>query len=343
LPPLSVSLTTPSAVCDGQVASLVASATGGDGNYIFDWGNGMVTTSNILQISPSVTTDYSVIVQDGCTTPWDTATVTVSISPMPEVHVTRTPYSGCAPVSVQFDNNTENYTYTYFWDFDDSESGTNNFSDLKKPSHVYTVTGAYEVLTVVTTPMGCKDSVYTVVRLFDSPTADFNAFPWSTGLFEPEIDFSDASIGEIAAWEWDFGDGKVSGAQNPTHVYMEQGEFPVTLVVVNTQSCIDSIVKNIVIMEDHRIYFPTAINLRSPGNDEFYPIGVGIDEDNYQMTIYDRWGELIFTTKDWNTHWEGRFNNKGDYVPQGVYTYIVTLRDKYGKDYTYAGTVTVFK
>jgi PKD repeat protein len=343
LPPLSVSLVTPSAVCDGQVASLVASATGGDGNYIFDWGNGMVTTSNILQISPSITTDYSVIVKDGCTTPWDTATVTVSISPMPEVHITRTPYSGCAPVSVQFNNNTENYTYTYYWDFDDSDSGTNNYSDLKKPTHVYTVTGQYNVLTVVTTPMGCKDSVTTVVRLFDSPIADFNAFPWSTGLFSPEIDFTDASVGDIAAWEWDFGDGGISGVQSPTHVYMEQGEFPVTLVVVNTQSCLDSITKNIVIMEDHRIYFPTAINLRSPGNDEFYPIGVGVDTDNYQMTIYDRWGELIFTTKDWNTHWKGRYNNKGDYVPQGVYTYIVTLRDKYAKDYTYAGTVTVFK
>ena len=126
-----------------------------------------------------------------------------------------------------------------------------------------------------------------------------------------------------------------SGGQNTTHTYLDQGEFPVTLTVYSQQGCVDTITKNIEIVDDHRIYFPNAINLRSPGNDEFYPIGVGVDEDNYQMTIYNRWGEMIFQTRDWYTHWQGRYDmDKGDYVPQGVYTYVVKLRDKYGKDYT---------
>jgi PKD repeat protein len=341
--PLSLVVITPSAICEGQVSTLVANVTGGDGNYVYDWGNGQVTTSNTLNISPIVSTDYTVIVSDGCTTPRDTVTITAAVSAMPEVHIIRTPYTGCSPLLVDFDNNTDNMTYSYYWEFDDMESGTNNYSDLKRPTHTFEATGVYDVLAVVSTSMGCKDSADIQVVVHDGPLAEFNAFPWSTGLFEPEIDFVDASVGAIA-WEWSFGDGGTSGGQNPTHTYLEQGEFPVTLTVYSQQGCLDTVTKNIEIIDDHRIYFPTAINLRSPGNDEFYPIGVGVDEESYRMTIYNRWGELIFTTNDWYTHWKGRYEmDKGDYVPQGVYTYVVVLRDKYGKDYTYAGSVTVFK
>lgn len=343
LPPLSLIVTTPSAICQGQISTLVANATGGDGNYVFDWGNGIVTTTNTLDISPLINTDFMVVVSDGCTTPRDTSYVTAIVSPSPEVHLSRNPYTGCAPLSVTFDNNTDNLTYTYYWEFDDEDSGPNNYSDLKRPTHIFNETGLYQVLAVVTTPMGCVDSARVSLNVHDSPIANFVAFPWSTGLFEPEITFEDQSVDAIA-WEWNFGDNGVSGSQNPVHVYMEQGEFPVTLTVYSQEGCLDTVTKIIEIIDDHRIYFPTAINLRSPGNDEFYPIGVGVDVDNYQMTIYNRWGEMIFTTKDWSTHWKGRYNmDKGDYVPQGVYTYVVTLRDKYGKDYTYSGTVTVFK
>lgn len=343
LPPLSLNVITPPAICIGQVSNLIANVTGGDGNYIFDWGNGQVTTSNELLISPTSDTEFMVIVRDGCTTPPDTAIVTAAVSEMPEVHLTRQPYTGCTPLSVVFDNNTENMTYNYYWEFNDIESGVNNFSDLKRPTHVFEEKGFYKVMAVVSTPMGCIDTAYVQVNVHQGPIADFNAFPWSTGIFEPEVDFVDASIGAIA-WEWNFGDASTSAAQDPTHTFMEQGVFPVSLTVASSHGCIDSITKNITINEEHRIYFPTAINLRSPGNDEFYPIGVGVDEENYQMTIYDRWGEPIFTTKDWNVHWKGRYTmNKGDYVPQGVYSYVVKLRDKYGKDRTYSGTFMVFK
>jgi PKD repeat protein len=343
LPPLNLVVTTPSAICVGQISTLVANATGGDGNYTYDWGNGIVTTSNTLNISPVVNTDLTVTVRDGCTTPPASVNVTAAVSPMPEVNIVRSPYTGCTPLTVTFDNNTENLTYSYYWEFDDFNSGVNNFSDLKRPVHTFNEIGNYNVMVVVTTPMGCKDTTRVLVRVHQGPIADFVAHPWSTGLFSPEISFSDASVGGIA-WEWDFGDGSISEQQNPVHIYMAQGEFPVTQRVYSQQGCVDSVTKYITINEDHRIYFPTAINLRSPGNDEFYPIGVGVDVDNYQMTIYNRWGEVIFTTTDWNTHWKGRYSqDKGDYVPQGVYVYVVTLRDKYGKDYTYSGNVMVFK
>lgn len=343
LPPLSLTVTTPSAVCQGQMSTLIANASGGDGNYVYDWGNGIVTTDNTMNISPDTTTTYTVILRDGCTTPADTASITASIAPMPEVHIVRNPHTGCAPLSVTFDNNTSNLTYSYSWDFDDPESGTNNYSNLKRPVHTFHESGQYNVNVIVTTNLGCKDSASVIVNIHEGPVADFVAHPWSTGLFEPEIEFTDASYDAIA-WEWDFGDGTGSSEQSPTHVYFAQGEYPVKLLVYSKHACKDSIVKHVNIIDDMRIYFPTAINVRSPGNHEFYPKGVGIDVENYRMSIFNRWGEMIYTTRNYDDRWQGRYNNnKGDYVPQGVYTYVVTLRDKYGKDYTFSGHFTVFK
>ncbi|HQN94244.1 MAG TPA: gliding motility-associated C-terminal domain-containing protein, partial [Prolixibacteraceae bacterium] len=103
-------------------------------------------------------------------------------------------------------------------------------------------------------------------------------------------------------------------------------------------------IKNVEIIEDLLFYVPTAINIRTPGNDEFYPKGSGIDLLSYEMSVFDRWGEEIFHTNDFYEHWQGRYNqNRGDYVPQGVYAWLITLKDKYGKDHTYTGYVTVFK
>ena len=340
--PLSLIVSTPSAICQGQVSTLTALASGGDGNYRYDWGDGIITTSNTFHVSPNATTTFTIIVSDGCTTPPDTAIVTTSVAPMPEMHIVRNPYTGCSPLTVTFDNNTNNLNYSYYWDFDDPTSSS-PWSDLKRPLHTFIETGVYNVKVVVSTNLGCKDSTTVLVRVHEGPTADFIANPWSTGLFEPEINFNDASTGAVA-WEWDFGDGSGSSETNPTHVYFNQGEFPVTLTVYSQYACKDTVTKQITIIDDLRIYFPTAINLRSPGNNEFYPKGVGIDVENYQMTIYNRWGEIIYTTRDYNGRWQGRYNNnKGDFVPQGVYTYVVTLRDKYGKDYTFSGYFTVFK
>lgn len=342
-PPLDLSVVVPSSICEGDVAVITANTTGGDGNYVYYWSTGVTTTENTIQVSPMVSTAYQVIVADGCGTPNDTADVVVNVSPQPEIHLTKDPYKGCSPLTVIFNNETTVMTYSYNWDFGDPTSGENNWSDLKQPTHTFENSGTYTVNAEVTTNFGCKASDYVVIVVDFAPNADFVAHPWSTGLFDAHIDFSDATDYAIA-WEWNFGDGSTSGSQNPEHTYYSQGIFPVQLVAFSQEGCSDTIVKNVEIIEDLLFYVPTAINIRTPGNDEFYPKGSGIDLLSYEMSVFDRWGEEIFHTNDFYEHWQGRYNqNRGDYVPQGVYAWLITLKDKYGKDHTYTGYVTVFK
>ena len=214
---------------------------------------------------------------------------------------------------------------------------------MKRPVHLYEEAGYYDVNVLVTTEHGCRDSASVNIRVKENPTADFIAQPWTAGAFSSTVHFVDQSI-NATAWKWMFGDDGMSTIQHPDYIFEETGDIPVTLIAFNNIGCTDTITQEVHIIEEHRFYVPTAINLHSPGNNEFYPKGVGIDYDTYEMTIFDRWGNPLFSTNNIEEHWQGRFEqNKGDYVPQGIYTWVITLRDKFGKEHKYSGTVTVLK
>ncbi|MDA3819775.1 MAG: PKD domain-containing protein [Candidatus Delongbacteria bacterium] len=342
-PPLDIVVTSPGAVCLGQTAILQATANGGDGDYTYNWGHGIVTENPQLAFSPETQTHFEVILTDGCGTPPDTAEITLTVSPQPVIDIVRTPTKGCAPLSVSFDNNTSNYTYAYHWNFDDEDSGDNNTSTLKNPVHDFEYPGYYDVSVVVTTDQGCSDSITVNVNIKENPTADFIAKPWTAGAYVSSVHFINQSFA-ATSWKWFFGDDGTSTMENPDHVFEENGDIPVKLIAFNNIGCTDTITQEVHIIEEHRFYMPTAINVHSPENNEFGPVGRGIDYDTYEMTIFNRWGELIFSTTDFDESWNGRTDhNKGDYVPNGTYTWVITLRDKFGKDHLYSGKVTVFK
>ena len=62
-------------------------------------------------------------------------------------------------------------------------------------------------------------------------------------------------------------------------------------------------------------------------NNTFIPvISEAFDEQNYLLSIYNRWGVLIFQSKDKNIGWDGSYN--GTMSPDGIYTYSVELKLK---------------
>jgi PKD repeat protein len=282
---------------------------------------------------------YSIIVDD------DTVSenITISVLELPEINIVRTPYTDCAPASIEFTNKTDAEDYLYNWEAEMPGSLPNQYSNLKTTSFEYSLAGIYSVHLNVTTSEGCTDTAKVLVTIQNPPKADFNSFPTKTGLFNPRIEFEDRSTGALV-WEWDFGDGNISNKQHPVHMYRVPGEYNVVLRILSEFLCSDSIVKTVTIVEDHKLYFPTAINITSFENNEFYPKGVGIDKDNYELIVYNRFGEEIFKTKDFEKKWAGKYNsNKGEYVPQGLYSYFCRVRDLNGRFHVYSGQVSVFR
>jgi hypothetical protein len=84
-PPLAVTLTASDVdICVGDFVQLNAvGASGGDGNYTYTWIPGIGSTPNPPQQSPTITTNYVIILSDGCGTPVASDTATVVVNPTP--------------------------------------------------------------------------------------------------------------------------------------------------------------------------------------------------------------------------------------------------------------------
>jgi gliding motility-associated-like protein len=98
----------------------------------------------------------------------------------------------------------------------------------------------------------------------------------------------------------------------------------------------------IVIDPEFTFFIPNAFSPNDDGiNDEFYGKGEYIKE--YEMNIFDRWGNLIYHCEDINDHWDGRANHGSEVAQEDVYVYVVKLTDNHDKKHKYIGTVTIVK
>lgn len=136
--------------------------------------------------------------------------------------------SNCAPLWVNFTDNSTGPVTTWDWNFGDDATST-----LQDPSHEYNTSGTYTVtLTVCST--NCCDTMTKVdyLEVNDVPLADFSSSP-TQGDAPLTVNFTDLSTGNPTGWNWTFGDGGTSSDQNTSHTYNDSGLFTVTLTAAN--------------------------------------------------------------------------------------------------------------
>ncbi|MEW5701530.1 MAG: S8 family serine peptidase [Candidatus Zixiibacteriota bacterium] len=141
------------------------------------------------------------------------------------------PTSGCAPLAVQFTDQSTGGPTSWSWDFGDGGTST-----LQNPSHTYTGSGSFTVTLTATNAQGSDSEIktnYIVVSTGSAPVADFVGSPL-TGEAPLTVYFTDLSTNSPTSWSWTFGDGGTSTAQNPSHVYTSAGTYTVALTASNS-------------------------------------------------------------------------------------------------------------
>ena len=131
------------------------------------------------------------------------------------------------------------------WDFGDGGSST-----AQNPSHTYAADGTYTVSLTVTDDVGDTDSASQNVSVSSGPTnsAPTASFMHScSGLTCDFTDTSSDSDGTIASWNWDFGDGGSSTAQNPSHTYAADGTYTVSVTVTDDVGDTDTASQNVTV------------------------------------------------------------------------------------------------
>jgi len=301
--------TNASLVSTGSVSSILWTIDGAD-----------YTSNTVLYIFPT-SGDYPIRVisesDRGCK---DTLTRAVSIHPLPMLDVQLAVDSGCIPFDAEVINKSTISlgainTTTYTWG-----DGTVNQSN----THIYDIPGTYAVSIVAESDQGCRDSIVisNLVRVYDLPTADFSFTPLEPSTLTEFVTFKDSSTTDVIQWDWTTSDGGYYTGILAEHQFLDSGEYNVTLTVVNDKGCIDNISKLIYVNADLFVHIPNGFSPNGDGINDTYGLG-GLTQGVFQLklTIYNRWGELIYTASNVNDRWDGTY--KGKPVPQGVYLYLV--------------------
>jgi len=188
--------------------------------------------------------------------------------------------------------------------------------------------------------LNLSDTAVHQLVVVDAPIANFTYEPLNPILSE-NIYFTDLSIG-ATQWHWYFGDDTHSYIPNPIHTYYNLGLYDVSLTVTNEYGCKDTVYQTVIPYDNEMIYFPNAIHINGDGiNDVFNVIGTGWSPENFELRIFNRWGEQIYFTTDINAGWDGTDNRTGEKVQIGVYIWKVQIMDFANNVKKYVGYVSV--
>lgn len=325
-------------ICAGDSIQLNSSG-GGDYQWIPGAGLSDAQVSNPLAF-PEDTTIYTLVTRFGNCLP-DTDQVIIAVMPMPVVSFLPDTSRGCPTLCVQFNNSSGLHSRSCHWDF-----GDGNQAMSCDPIHCYEKTGKYRINLSLTDSNGCTGfSPPGMVRVHGIPEAGFSMEPPVTDIFNAAIQFYDNSI-DAVSWEWHFGDSANSTSieENPAHIYGDTGSYQVRLIVENEYSCVDTIYHTLIIRDAYTIYVPNAFSPNGDGlNDVFNFKGTGIDPDEFEMWIFDRWGNRIFHTEDMNEGWDGRANGGTLTAQQDVYVWIIEAQDFNLEKYRLMGHVSLIR
>lgn len=224
--------------------NLSSSPNGYIARWEWDFGDGTSQTV-IFPDDPNVAHLYSnpgtfqvtltVTDSDSCT---NSTFRNVIIVANPIADFTFTP--ACNQQPVQFTDlsseNGGNSLVSWYWEFGDPASGVNNISTLQNPSHIFSSSGTFDVLMIVTNTDGCTDTVTKPVTVNSLPNVVISTDADTICVYDV-ANFYGSGSANIVTWFWTFGDGGTSVLQNPQHVYSSPGVYNITLTAMDDQGC----------------------------------------------------------------------------------------------------------
>ena len=309
--------------CDGDVVTL-----SGSGAQTYVWDNGV--TDNVGFV-PAATATYTVVGTDvnGCI---GTDDIIVVVEMLPNVSFFGDSLEGCEPHEVVFVNTTTagSDLLDCIWGFD---GGTVLQEACDTAFVEFEYGGLFDVSLTTTTVNGCTSSVTypDYIYVEDTPSASFTVSTTSVLSLNTEVFFTNTSSGAVN-YIWDFGDSTEQVTSvNPSHEFPETAStgYPVTLYAYSPIGCVDSSITVILVKQEIIFYIP---NTFTPDGDEFnqswQPVfTAGFDPYDFDLFVFNRWGEVVWESHDASVGWDGTFNGK--LVPSGSYTWKIEFKTEH--------------
>jgi gliding motility-associated-like protein len=325
-------------LCEGDSVTITATGTGGiPSKYQFLWDNGIGNQKQI-RVSPNFDTKYTVILTDNCSNFTDTSAL-VDIMPLPNISFDISPNPQCVGQTINFTNNTiDKAQMELKWDFGDGNTST----DID-PVYSYSAPGIYDVKLWARNSYGCADSLvlYSGMRIDLAPVAHFDYSPIEINITESTVEFKNNTV-NANTYSWTFGDGGSSTDFEPTYTYNDTGHFVITLMASNDIGCQSPYSVNVFVRDVFQMFIPSAFSPNDGDNlnNELTMNAKGVKE--FEILIYNRWGQLLYSSEDWTKAWSGR-DSDGNFYPMGTYFYTARVLDVNRERYDLKGSINIIR
>ncbi len=227
---------------------------------------------------------------------------------------------GCKMDTLQFNHDGKNTVNQWNWSMDYAGK-----SALQNPFAYFNIAGTKTISLKVSNGF-CADSSTQTFSWDHTMKAGFETI----NLLCPEdsAKFLDKSIGNIVSYSWDFNNGNIGALKSPpaqkypTSTY--EREFVIRQIVKNDMGCSDTAFQKLRVLKSCYIAVPTAFTPNGDGlNDYLYPVN-GFKAQNLEFKVYNRAGQLIYSSKDWLQKWDGTF--KGEPQDSGIYVWTLSYK-----------------
>jgi gliding motility-associated-like protein len=224
---------------------------------------------------------------------------------------------GCEQNTVQYNHNGANDVNSWSWTFE----GVGN-STQQNPLITYTDFREKNIRLIVSNGV-CRDTAETSIFFDNLLIAKFEGPQFVCP--NESITFVDQSEGSISSYNWTFGNGNTSTLQNPpaqtyavpTRTYDQE----IRLIVRNSFGCADTATHMLKVVNNCFIAVPSAFTPNNDGlNDYLYPLNA-YKALNLTFSVFNRFGQRVFFTRDWLQKWDGTFKGQG--CDPGTYVWML--------------------
>ena len=213
-------------ICRGETIVFSNESKGSIYRYLWDFGDGNYSTEKNPEYTYQEPGEYEIsLIVSGENNFTDTSSVRINVNSDILAFFSTSAQEGCAPLTVEFINFSNPRQIE--WNFGDGTT-----SNAKNPIHIFETPGTYIVELLASNQCGF-DSTSQEITVFPSPLANFNISE-EVGCAPLEIELISPAAGGY--WEetnWDFGDGFFSTDKNPTHEFLNPGNYTITYIVSN--------------------------------------------------------------------------------------------------------------
>lgn len=309
--------------CQGDSLELICSQA-----QTYVWSTGETTPSIWVRSGGT----YTVNVSDVCNPLNPQGSVDIVVYPNPIADFIIEETKVCLPMGITMINQSSGSGLSFQW-----VTGDGSISTETNLNYSYQFPGRYGISLIVSDQNGCT-SIKTYpdsVDVFIAPAIEYHISPSNTADLG-EIITGKIINKDISEGQWNL-EGTFYTGNEFRFIPEQPGIFHVNFNGKSIHGCQLSLMDSIEVLERNLVFFPNSFTPNGDGkNDYFQPVAKGI-EDQYELSIYDRWGSLLFFTGNEQESWDGSG------VAEGVYIWKLKFRGTSGGTLERVGQVTLYR